>query len=280
MSVFKEMINRLGSRLRRRFGFFFWPAAVLGERAMVWKSENISKPADQNCRFPLRMMRYWFISCALRDEARRLGRPITVVDVGCGKGILRKFVGTGIPARWVGLDLKVERAKLAQAGYDELHACDFDKPLPVAAGAADVVVFLHVLEHVPRPTFTLSELSRILVPGGVLLAGSPVAPRWLSLAREWLFRRQLRQGKRISGQHISCFWPARWSEMVRAQGLTIELLSGAYLLRWAGNPLEDTQLWLRLNQLWGALFPALGGEVYLMARSSRTTPPHRPDAGF
>lgn len=264
-------MSRLVSRLRRRFSFLLCPAAALGEREMVWKSEQLSKSADKNSRFPLRMMRYWWTLCVLQDEAKRVGRPLTVLDVGCGKGILRKYVGDHAQARWIGLDMKVDRPKLTEAGYDDLYACDFDQPLPVADASADVLVFLHVLEHVPRPAFTLSELARVLRPGGVLLAGSPVAPKWIAQGREWWLRRQLREGTRSSGAHISCFWPARWSEMVRAEGLTVEMLTGAYLLRWAGNPLEDTQWWLRLNQLWGALFPSLGGEVYLMARSSCTT---------
>ncbi len=266
MTIFNKIINRLGSRFRRRFRFLMWPAAALGERAPLWKSEHISKPADRKSRFPFRMMRYWWTLCVLQDEDRRLGRPITVLDVGCGKGILRKYVGNSVQAQWVGLDMKVDRAKLTQAGYDELYACDFDQPLPIADASADLVVFLHVLEHVPRPAFTLSEIARILRPGGVLLAGSPVAPKWIAQAREWWLRRQLRQGKRKAGDHISCFWPGRWSEMVRAEGIEIELLTGAYLLRWAGSPLENTQWWLRLNQLWGGLFPSLGGEVYVMAR--------------
>lgn len=271
MGLFDKVISRLGSRLRRRFMFLLYPAAALGEREAVWKSEQITKAADRNSKFPLRMMRYWWTLCVLQDEAERLGRPITVLDAGCGKGILRKYAGNSIQARWVGLDMKVNRASLRQVGYEELYSCDFDQPLPVADASADVIVFLHVLEHVPRPAFTLAELARILRPGGVLLAGSPVAPKWIAQAREWWLRRQLREGKRRSGDHISCFWPARWAAMVQAEGLTVEMLSGAYLLRWAGNPLENTQWWLRLNQLWGGLFPSLGGEVYVMARSYCTT---------
>jgi SAM-dependent methyltransferase len=262
----KSIKNWLCTRYRRRFLFLCWPAAALGEQALVWKSEKISKAGDQNSSFPLRMMRYWFVSCALQAESRRLGRPIEVIDVGCGKGILRKYLGNSIQSRWVGLDFKVDQDNLTKSGYDELHACDFNKPLPVAAASADVVVCLHVLEHVSDPAFTLAELKRILRPGGLLLAGSPVAPRWIASAREWLLRKELRQGKRVMGQHINCFWPNRWAEMVRAEGLTVEFLAGAYLLRWAGNPLENTQWWMRLNQFWGALFPSLGGEVYLMAR--------------
>ena len=264
-------LNWLGSKFRRRFRFLLWPAEPFSERVLHC-SEHIIKPADRNVRFPFRLMRYWWTSCALQDEARRLGQPITVFDMGCGKGILRKYVGNSVRARWIGLDMKLDRALVAEAVYDDLYACDFDKPLPVADSAADVVVFHHVLEHTPRPAFTLSELARVLRPGGVLLAGSPVAPRWIAQGREWLLRRQFRQGKRQPGDHIHCFWPGRWAELIRSAGLDLELLTGAYLLRWAGNPLENTQWWLRLNQLWGALFPSLGGEVYLMARSPNTGP--------
>jgi SAM-dependent methyltransferase len=267
MSTCNQIIrNWLCTKFRRRFLFLCWPATALSEQASLWKSENISNPADMSSNFPLRMMRYWFVSNALQDESKRLGGALTVIDVGCGKGIMRKYAGNSISARWVGLDFKVDRVNLTTAGYDELYASDFDQPLPVPDASADVVVCLHVLEHVSDPTFTLSELKRILRPGGLLLAGSPVAPRWIALARQWWLRRELRQGKRVLGQHINCFWPGRWAAMVRAEGIQVELLTGAYLLRWAGNPLENTQWWLRLNQLWGGLFPALGGEVYLMAR--------------
>lgn len=280
MTILNKIIPWLGPAYRLRFRFFLWPAAALGEQAQLWQSEPIGKPADRNSRFPLRMMRYWWTGCALQDEHRRLGRPLTVFDVGCGKGILRKYVGDSISARWVGLDMKLDRARLAAAGYDELYTCDFDQPLAVADASADAVAFLHVLEHVPRPDFTLSELVRILRPGGVLLAGSPVAPQWVARLRERWFQRQLRQGQRVAGNHINCFWPARWSAMVRTEGLNLEMLTGAYLLRWAGNPLENTQGWMRLNQLWGALFPSLGGEVYVMARSCSPAAPSRPQNSF
>lgn len=271
MGIVIKKVNWLTPKFRRRFRFLLWPVEPFSERSRRW-SEHIIKPADRNARFPFRLMRYWWTTCALQDEERRLGRPITVFDVGCGKGILRKYVGDSVRARWIGLDMKLDRALVAEAVYDELYAGDFNQPLPVADAAADVVVFHHILEHLPRPEFTLWELARILRPGGVLLAGSPVAPRWIAQGREWVFRRQIRQGKRQPGAHILCFWPARWSKMVRAVGLEVEMLCGAYLLRWAGSPLENSRWWLRLNQLWGALFPSLGGEVYLMARSPNTGP--------
>ncbi|HSV27510.1 MAG TPA: hypothetical protein VLH60_06410, partial [Sedimentisphaerales bacterium] len=57
-----------------------------------------------------------------------------------------------------------------------------------------------------------------------------------------------------------------WRDMCRNAGLELEALTGGYLLRWAGNPLDNTRTWVRLNQVWGALFPSLGGEVLVKAR--------------
>jgi 2-polyprenyl-6-hydroxyphenyl methylase/3-demethylubiquinone-9 3-methyltransferase len=205
---------------------------------------------------------------ALRDEWERLGRPLTILDMGCGRGVFREYVGETVPARWIGLDWRLNPMRLLDAGYDELLACDLDKPLPVADETADVVVCLHVLEHLPRPGSALLETARVLRPGGVLVAASPAAPVWVGFPREMQLRHQLRRGRRRPGKHVNCFWPGRWRGLVRSAGLELEVLTGAYLLRWAGIALEDSRVWARVNQLWGALFPSLGGELCVTARSA------------
>lgn len=217
-------------------------------------------------RYPLRAIRYWWVGCALADEWERLRRPLEVVDVGCGRGKVRQFVGHDVPARWVGLDWRLPSEPLLERGYAEVSECDFDQRLPLPDNSADVVVFLHVIEHLPRPAETLAEISRILRPGGLLLAGSPVAPAWIARVRQRQLRKELSRGERRPGRHINCLWPARWRRLLQSSGLTPEFISGAYFLRWGGNWLENWRGWLRFNQAWGATFPALGGEVYALAR--------------
>jgi hypothetical protein len=58
----------------------------------------------------------------------------------------------------------------------------------------------------------------------------------------------------------------RWRNLVEDSGLELEMFTGTFLARWSGSPLENKLWWLRLNQLWGAFFPSLGGEAYLAAR--------------
>lgn len=268
MAAMAGVWNRARRRLKQRFTFLRWPAEVMRDRVNATRNKDLFTRAAVSRDYPFRAVRYWWAYCAIMDESRRLARTLTIVDAGCGRGMMRKFVGNDVHNRWVGLDCTMDTACLTEIGYDELHACDFDKALPLPDHSADIVVFLHVKEHLPRPSFTVMELSRILRPGGVLLAGSPVAPRWVALLREWQLRKQVRQGVRELGQRVNSFWPARCRNLVRDAGLELDFLSGAFLLRWSGNPLENHRWWLRLNQLWGALFPSLGCELYFMARKA------------
>jgi SAM-dependent methyltransferase len=179
---------------------------------------------------------------------------------------MKDFTGDAIDAEWVGLDMKIDHQALESTGYHEAYECDFDKPLPLPDGSVDVAVFLHVIEHLSRSSFAMRELSRILRPGGLLLAGSPVAPGPIAWIRERQLRSRLRKGKVLPGGHINSMGCSRWKNLVKESGLDLRMLTGTFLARWSGSPLENRAWWLRLNQFWGALFPPLGGEAYLSAR--------------
>jgi 2-polyprenyl-6-hydroxyphenyl methylase/3-demethylubiquinone-9 3-methyltransferase len=96
------------------------------------------------------------------------GRPGAVlVDVGCGAGLLAPHVADR-GYRHVGVDLI--RSALAQAGGHGVRPIQADATaLPLADGSADVVVAGEVLEHVPDLPATVSEVCRVLRPGGVLV---------------------------------------------------------------------------------------------------------------
>jgi hypothetical protein len=66
--------------------------------------------------------------------------------------------------------------------------------------------------------------------------------------------------------------PAGWHALCSDAGLTPEFVTGSHLIRRTGAQLENRSWWIRLNQLWGAMFPSLGQEVYLSARKLRAAP--------
>lgn len=89
-----------------------------------------------------------------------------VLDAGCGNGAYLRAL-RGRPVRAVGCDLSP--GMLAAAGHPHLVNADITA-LPLRDGAADVVLAIHMLYHVPDRLAAIAELRRVLVPGGACIA--------------------------------------------------------------------------------------------------------------
>jgi 2-polyprenyl-6-hydroxyphenyl methylase/3-demethylubiquinone-9 3-methyltransferase len=102
---------------------------------------------------------------ALVPPARR--REAVLVDAGCGGGLLAPHVRR-LGYRHVGVDLR--RSGLEQSAARGVLPVSGDvTALPLADGAADVVVAGEILEHVTDLPGTVAELCRVLRPGGLLV---------------------------------------------------------------------------------------------------------------
>jgi ubiquinone/menaquinone biosynthesis C-methylase UbiE len=113
--------------------------------------------------------------------------PASVLDVGCGEGVLTarwaEQLGSG---RVVGIDL--EDPKLA-AEWDRRRRANLEframaaENLPFDENEFDLAAAIEVLEHVPDPGATLAEMAR--VAGRHLLVSVPREPVWriLNVAR-------------------------------------------------------------------------------------------------
>jgi 2-polyprenyl-6-hydroxyphenyl methylase/3-demethylubiquinone-9 3-methyltransferase len=102
---------------------------------------------------------------ALIPPATRSGAVL--VDAGCGGGLLAPHVGR-LGYRHVGVDLR--RSGLEQSSTRGVLPVTGDvTALPLADGCADVVVAGEILEHVTDLAGTVSELCRVLRPGGLLV---------------------------------------------------------------------------------------------------------------
>jgi len=113
--------------------------------------------------------------------------PSSVLDVGCGEGVLtHKWAKALGDKRIVGIDLDDEKLKAEQAKrqapnleYLVMRA----EHLPFADGEFGMAAAIEVLEHVPDPEHTLSEMAR--VASDHLLVSVPREPLWriLNVAR-------------------------------------------------------------------------------------------------
>lgn len=99
----------------------------------------------------------------LRDRLPGLGGA--VLDVGCGRQPYRRWLAGA--ARYVGVDVE------PREGID--HVIVPGEPWPLADASFDSVLCTQVLEHDSRPDHTLSEISRVLRPGGTVVVTVPFA---------------------------------------------------------------------------------------------------------
>jgi SAM-dependent methyltransferase len=96
----------------------------------------------------------------------------SVIDLGCGAGdSVVQFRDVNSSVRWVGVD--VERSpEVASRRRTDAEFVTFDGVhLPFEDGSFDAVYCKQVLEHVGEPGALLTEVARVLRPGGVF-AGS------------------------------------------------------------------------------------------------------------
>lgn len=100
----------------------------------------------------------------------RLGTPHLVVDVGTGEGQLARAIHDRTGATVVGFDsAHAQTAEARRRGGGPAYARAQCTELPVAGGLVDAVIVCLVLEHVDALDAALSEVARVLVPGGRLL---------------------------------------------------------------------------------------------------------------
>jgi SAM-dependent methyltransferase len=106
--------------------------------------------------------------------------PLRVFEPGCGEALLgasieRVAAERGIDMAYTGADLSPAALDLARAAVQgDLRAGDAGEVAAgLPAGSQHVVVAKNLLHHLPDPTAFLREVSRILAPGGTVIAFEP-----------------------------------------------------------------------------------------------------------
>jgi 2-polyprenyl-3-methyl-5-hydroxy-6-metoxy-1,4-benzoquinol methylase len=106
--------------------------------------------------------------------------PASVLDVGCGEGVLTHLWATRLaPRRVVGIDLDdpLIAAEWATRQAPNLtFMAQRAEQLPFADGEFDVATAIEVLEHVPDPGHTLAEMARCAARH--VLVSVPREPLW------------------------------------------------------------------------------------------------------
>jgi ubiquinone/menaquinone biosynthesis C-methylase UbiE len=121
------------------------------------------------------------------DELFTIAAPATILDVGCGEGVLTEQWADRIsPGRIVGIDLEDPKLAAEWAGRQRpnLTFAPMEvERLEFADDEFELVAATEVLEHVTEPELALAEMAR--VAGRHLLVSVPHEPLWrmLNMAR-------------------------------------------------------------------------------------------------
>ena len=121
------------------------------------------------------------------DELWAKAAPTSILDVGCGEGVLTHEWAERLgDRRIVGIDLDDEKlaAEWAKRQRPNLeYRCEEATRLSFADGEFDMATAIEVLEHVPDPEATVAEMARVAERH--LLVSVPREPLWrgLNMAR-------------------------------------------------------------------------------------------------
>ncbi len=137
-----------------------------------------------------------------------------VVDVGAGESFVAGHLDRG-RLRYVGLDPDPAAAAYAAAVFRVDYVVGDGARLPFRSGAADLVLCLEVLEHLPDPDGALAELCRV---GQRVLVSVPHQP-WFALANLARGKNIRRLGDDPDHRH---FWTAGRFLSWAGRRLTIE----------------------------------------------------------
>jgi SAM-dependent methyltransferase len=110
-----------------------------------------------------------------------------VLDLGCRDGALTQAYAGGNEI--VGVDADREALAEAEKLGIETRWADLDDALPFEDGSFDVVVAGELLEHLRDPKRVVSEVLRVLRPGGTFVASVPNAYRLKNRLRFLLGRK-------------------------------------------------------------------------------------------
>ena len=120
---------------------------------------------------------HWGRSTVAKRLIRRLGKSQFALDIGCGTGLITRFIRS---SEIVGVDINrwnLDRAKRRIPDADFVQS-DVEH-LPFRNGLADFAICTEVIEHLYLPSRAVGEIARVMRPNGTFIGSVPSSnPLW------------------------------------------------------------------------------------------------------
>lgn len=210
-------------------------------------------------------------------ETAVAGRPLVVLDAGCGERTAFRAVRARI-ARIIGVD--VHRPTGPNLDVDEFLAADLCAgPLPIPEGTVDVAASVFTLEHFADPGAALRTIARCLAPHGRLVLVTvnrrhPFVAAYFALPGPLRRRLQRLVKARAAEAHElvgACNDPASIRAALAEAGFRVETLDTVGHLATAWGRRGVTRFLGRLGDRLAAPFRSRRSTIVILAR--RTAAP-------
>ncbi len=157
------------------------------------------------------------------EEQMRFRRAAALARVPAGASVLDVGARDRGLCRVLPADVRYQGIEIDPAfARPDVLIHDISQGIPFPSGSYDFVFCLEVLEHVPNPFGTLSEIHRVLKPGGVLIVSVPNPYHFKEII--WhLFRIPDRQG------HLYAWTRQTMTRLGELSGFRLERTRGTYL---------------------------------------------------
>jgi SAM-dependent methyltransferase len=161
-----------------------------------------------------RYSQYWWSNRYYALLARRHGpHQGRVLELGCGMGHLLAW----LTERYQVFGTDINAWALAQARQNVAHGqfalLSADEICAFVPGAFDIIIAKHVVEHLKYPEQVITEMSRILKKGGLLILATPnlSSPMRKRKKSAWIGYKD--------PTHINLKPPEEWLALLQAHGL-------------------------------------------------------------
>jgi SAM-dependent methyltransferase len=173
-----------------------------------------------------------FMPRVLQLMGMTVEKQITVLEIGCGNGWAISYRHPSI--HYIAVDRgSVFLANLEERGI-EFHQHDVSSnPLPVADASVDLILLIHLIEHIPDSEAFMNDLRRVLRPGGRIYIRTPNLTRV-----KWGFWDDF--------THVRPFTPSSMDHLMRACGckrrfmyasdhprIMLDILTNGRMRNWA-----------------------------------------------
>ena len=192
----------------------------------IWKDQATAAPySGGNGRIDLAMR--------VVEQGKRL------LDLGCADGILAEQLRARFSEAH-GVDISETALAIAGKRGIETHRVNVDEePLPFADGYFDAITCLDLIEHVFEPRVLISEIARVLAPGGSVYIAFPNI-RYIIRIKELIAGRFPKTSGDVEysydGGHLHYYTPEDMRKLLAERGLNsvaeFGIVSGGIQNKW------------------------------------------------